>query len=180
MGLKSFVCMECRFCSFFVNVLNRVNFQDAGICSLRKHCNEYSSGAAFNNSAVRPQSSDALLNFLSSNCLHQVCLCPWRIQHRRHGKFDGCAGFFFCSVSSMKLILKDCLLSGSPWVQFFFFFSPAPFWSAEVSEYDDVTFEFANSGFCGQLVFQNVSMSSTLLVGWLASCVLPLWKGKTR
>ena len=67
MGLKLLVCMECNF---FGNIVNSVNFQDAGICPVRKtalktssSAIKYSSGAAFNNSAVRPQSSDALLNF---------------------------------------------------------------------------------------------------------------------
>ena len=83
---KSLVCMEC---TFFGNIVNRVNFQDAGICPVRKIklkassiAIKYSSGATFNNSAVRPQSSDALLIFKPFNCLHQVCPCPWWIQHR--------------------------------------------------------------------------------------------------
>ena len=57
-------------CNFFGNIVNSVNFQDAGICPVRKIelktssiAIKYSSGATFNNSAVRPESSDALLGF---------------------------------------------------------------------------------------------------------------------
>ena len=94
-------------CTFFGHIVNRVNFQDAGICPVRtiklkasSIAIKYSSGATFNNSAVRPPSSDALLIF---NRLI-ACIGSAHVHGGSNidGKFDACAGGPTNNASSIE------------------------------------------------------------------------------
>ena len=94
-------------CTFFGNIVNRVNFQDAGICPVREIklkassiAIKYSSGATFNNSAVRPQSFDALLIFNR----FIACIRSAHVHGGSNidGKFDACAGGPTNNASSIE------------------------------------------------------------------------------
>ena len=111
-------------------------------------------------------------------------------------KFDGCAGVPTSNASSIgaNSSTGSCCTQRRPdeEANFVATFSNMKHisiklpiaWVSIGAVHEDVTFEFANSGFCERLVFEgaseNASMSSTLLTGRSASWILPLFHGECQ